>query len=242
MRGHAIGARATGFHRAPSGATFSYEWVRGAAGTAVLRGAIRSQLVPGVSEAQRVEYRAQIAGIDGAPDRLAEAGAMVDEAAARTAAGDTATAPSLVDVGRQGRTYSQRGASRLDGADLSGRIHAAMDVPGPTGTGVYAPAAGRVVSSGMVRGYGNLVSLVHEELPAPYAGRRFQTAYAHLSQRLVDGGSVAPGQAIGLVGNTRTDGDGDGGRVAGGMAPHLHFGVIELFGGAAAGAWSSHGE
>jgi len=249
MRGHSGGEHPSGFHRVPNGAVFSYAWVRGPAGTAILRGEVRSRLLrgatpgaPGVTSAQRDAYRAALDGLDGAPDRLAELRAMVDEAAERSANGETATAPSLVDTGRQGRTYSARGASRLDGEDMTGRIHAAMDVPGPEGTGVYAPVAGTVVSSGMSRGYGNLITLVHDDLPAPYVGRRFETAYAHLSQRLVEGGSVAAGQAIGLMGNTHTDEHGHGGRVAAGMGVHLHFGVIELFGGAAAHAWSSAGE
>ncbi len=242
MAGRWTGARATGIHALPDGATFSYEWVHSAAGTAILRGEIRSRMVPGVSDAQLEHYNAAIASLTGPAARIEELRGMVTDAHERTGRKDTSSAPELVDAGTQGRTYSRRGASRVDGADMSGRIHAAMDVPSAAGTGVYAPAGGTVVSSGRVRGYGNLVTLLHEDLPAPYAGRRFQTAYAHLSERLVEGGAVSAGQAIGLVGNTRTDAHDDGGRVAGGMAPHLHFGVIELFDGAAAGPWSSRRE
>ena len=86
------------------------------------------------------------------------------------------------------------------------RHHDGVDIAAPSGTHVYATAAGRVVYSARNRGgYGNLVRVGH--------GNGYETWYAHLAKRKVRAGKrVHRGQAIGRVGDT--------GRTT---APHLHY-------------------
>ncbi|MBC9927276.1 M23 family metallopeptidase [Leucobacter sp. cx-169] len=82
----------------------------------------------------------------------------------------------------------------------------AMDIPAPSGTPVYAIAAGTVLASGWEEGGGgNLISIMHADGNA--------SAYAHLSQMDVKPGQVVKaGQRIGLVGSTGNS-----------SGPHLHF-------------------
>lgn len=87
------------------------------------------------------------------------------------------------------------------------RLHAGVDWAAPTGTPVYAMAAGKVALAGDGRGYGNLVILTH-------AGG-LETRYAHLSKFGTDistGSIVGAGQIIGYVGTTGAS-----------TGPHLHF-------------------
>lgn len=87
-----------------------------------------------------------------------------------------------------------------------GRLHAGLDLGAPTGTPVVAVAAGSMESAGFEGGYGNLVTVRHEDGTV--------TAYAHLSRILIDAGPVGAGDVLGLVGSS--------GRSTG---PHLHFEV-----------------
>jgi peptidoglycan DL-endopeptidase CwlO len=88
-----------------------------------------------------------------------------------------------------------------------GRMHTGIDIGVPYGTSIHAAASGRVVYSGWMDGYGNLVAIDH--------GRGLSTAYAHQSRIGVSlGQTVAQGQVIGYVGCT--------GHCFG---PHLHFEV-----------------
>lgn len=85
--------------------------------------------------------------------------------------------------------------------------HPAVDIAAPTGTPIYAAAAGTVVVSMRGSTYGNYIKIDH--------GNGYETLYAHASARLVSAGQwVAKGQMIGKVGST--------GRSTG---PHLHFEV-----------------
>jgi len=99
----------------------------------------------------------------------------------------------------------------------SGRVtqgihgHNGIDVGAPSGTGVYAAAAGTVLvaktDGGYNGGYGNYIVISHDN--------GTQTLYAHLSSVAVSvGTSVSKGDHIGGVGNT--------GRSTG---YHLHFEV-----------------
>jgi murein DD-endopeptidase MepM/ murein hydrolase activator NlpD len=88
-----------------------------------------------------------------------------------------------------------------------GRMHEGIDIAAGTGTPVVAAAAGTVISTGYMGGYGNLVVVDH--------GGGLSTAYAHLSGYAVGSGqSVSQGQVVGYVGCT--------GHCYG---PHLHFEV-----------------
>ncbi len=88
-----------------------------------------------------------------------------------------------------------------------GRLHAGIDIAAPGGTPIAAAAAGTVIYSGSMSGYGNLVVIQH-------AGG-IATAYAHNSSNAVSVGQpVAQGQTIASVGCTgRCFGD------------HVHFEV-----------------
>ncbi|MDP9232185.1 MAG: peptidoglycan DD-metalloendopeptidase family protein [Actinomycetota bacterium] len=88
-----------------------------------------------------------------------------------------------------------------------GRMHEGIDIGVASGTPIHAAASGRVVYSGWMDGYGNLVAIDQ--------GRGISTAYAHQSSIAVGNGqTVSQGQVIGYVGCT--------GHCFG---PHLHFEV-----------------
>ncbi len=88
-----------------------------------------------------------------------------------------------------------------------GRLHAGIDIGVGFGTSIAAVAAGTVVYSGWLGGYGNLVVVDH--------GNGLSTAYAH-QQRIyaARGQNVAQGEALGEVGSTGNS-----------TGPHLHFEV-----------------
>jgi murein DD-endopeptidase MepM/ murein hydrolase activator NlpD len=86
-------------------------------------------------------------------------------------------------------------------------MHAGVDIPGPTGTPIYATADGIVERAAWTGGYGNMVELEH--------GRGLETRYGHLSKILVaQGQRVKRGDVIALMGST--------GRSTG---SHLHYEV-----------------
>ena len=84
-------------------------------------------------------------------------------------------------------------------------LHGGIDIGCPSGTSIYAANSGTVVTSTMVKSYGNYVMIDH--------GGSVYTLYAHMSKRLVNvGDKVTRGQVIGKVGMS--------GYATG---PHLHF-------------------
>ncbi len=88
-----------------------------------------------------------------------------------------------------------------------GRMHEGIDINCPYGAPNRAAAAGTVIYSGWLGGYGNLVVVDH--------GNRLSTAYAHASSLLVGvGQSVSQGETVSLVGSTGNS-----------SGPHLHFEV-----------------
>jgi murein DD-endopeptidase MepM/ murein hydrolase activator NlpD len=88
-----------------------------------------------------------------------------------------------------------------------GRMHEGIDIGCAYGAPNRASAAGRIIYTGWLGGYGNLVVVDH--------GNGLSTAYAHASSILVSVGQVvSQGQAVSLVGSTGNS-----------SGPHLHFEV-----------------
>lgn len=83
--------------------------------------------------------------------------------------------------------------------------HQGIDLAAPLGTPIYAVLDGKVIYSGVQKGYGNLVILEHSD--------RLMTVYAHNETNIVEAGeSVHAGDKIASMGST--------GRSTGN---HLHF-------------------
>lgn len=88
-----------------------------------------------------------------------------------------------------------------------GKMHEGIDIGLSIGSSVVAAASGKVVTSGIMNGYGLVVFIEHAD--------GYRTVYGHNSKLLVSvGDEVQQGQLIALSGNT--------GRSTG---PHLHFEV-----------------
>ena len=91
------------------------------------------------------------------------------------------------------------------GTGTSDEAHPGIDIAVATGSIVRASGGGTVHQLGEDPEYGFFVLLDHPD--------EYQTMYGHLSRILVQpGASVAPGQVIGLSGNSGRS-----------TAPHLHF-------------------
>ena len=113
--------------------------------------------------------------------------------------------PSVQPVQRL--SFTSNFGIRSDPFRGTAAMHAGVDIPGPTGTPIYATADGIISHAGRQGGYGNLVEINH--------GKGIATRYGHLSKILVgDNARVTRGQMIGLMGST--------GRSTG---PHLHYEV-----------------
>jgi murein DD-endopeptidase MepM/ murein hydrolase activator NlpD len=88
-------------------------------------------------------------------------------------------------------------------------FHNGVDIAVSTGTKIKAAAAGEVVYSGWMNGFGYTVIIDH--------GRGVETLYGHNSRVLVRKGAyVHKGQDVALSGNTGLS-----------TGPHLHFGVLK---------------
>lgn len=73
--------------------------------------------------------------------------------------------------------------------------HKGIDIAGPSGTPVYAAEAGVVIRSYYSDSYGHVLFIRHPN--------RYETVYAHLSERLAEEGeTVSKGKEIGKIGNT----------------------------------------
>jgi murein DD-endopeptidase MepM/ murein hydrolase activator NlpD len=103
------------------------------------------------------------------------------------------------------RITSQFNAKRKLGKHF--RYHKGLDIGAPKGTPVIAAKEGIVVTSGVMRGYGNVIMIRHFEDP------KIITIYAHNSKNIAKRGFfVEKGEVIAYVGST--------GRSTGN---HLHF-------------------
>jgi len=84
-------------------------------------------------------------------------------------------------------------------------FHTGIDIAGPVGTAIYAPAQGKVAAVEKRNGYGLTVILDH--------GSGLTTCYAHLDKAAVKvGDRVTRGELVAFLGNS--------GRTTG---PHLHY-------------------
>ncbi len=89
------------------------------------------------------------------------------------------------------------------------RPHHGIDYAAPTGTPVESAGSGRVTFAGWKRGYGNFVTIKHNN--------SFETSYGHFSRikkGIKKGVKVAQAQVIGYVGSTGIS-----------TGPHLHYEV-----------------
>ncbi|MGM7634522.1 murein hydrolase activator EnvC family protein [Bacillus sp. Hm123] len=89
--------------------------------------------------------------------------------------------------------------------------HKGMDIANSVSVPIVAAADGVVSRSYYSSTYGNVIFISHS-----INGKVLTTVYAHMSERLVQGGHVSKGQTIGYMGNT--------GRSFG---QHLHFEIHE---------------
>ena len=103
--------------------------------------------------------------------------------------------PLLRPIDPQYATTSPFGTRRTYSVSDIGNFHAGQDFGAPEGALITAPAAGVVVLAEPLVVRGNAVILDH--------GRGIFTGYWHMSELKVEvGQAVAPGDVLGLVGNT----------------------------------------
>src|SRR3954447_21070146 len=126
---------------------------------------------------------------------------------------DGVAGPATIRLLRTPRRRSPRRLARPisavvgDGFGPRGdHFHPGLDFPAPSGTAVFAAAAGRVTwAAWWPGGYGNLVSVA--------LGGKLRTMYAHLPSIAVRRGQrVSTGTLVGRVGSTGLS-----------TGPHLHF-------------------
>lgn len=87
------------------------------------------------------------------------------------------------------------------------KMHTGIDIPAPTGNNIVAAAAGKVIYSGWLGGYGNVIMIDH--------GGKIVTLYAHNSALLArEGAVVGRGDVVAKAGSTGNS-----------TGPHLHFEV-----------------
>jgi len=122
---------------------------------------------------------------------------------------------SLAHMAFPGRSPVKKGirtsgfGNRKDPFNRKPAFHSGVDFAAPVGTPVHASAGGKVVFSGIIGSYGQVVEIDH--------GAGLVTRYAHLSKRLVKKNQiVTPGFLIAKMGST--------GRSTG---SHLHFEILK---------------
>lgn len=87
------------------------------------------------------------------------------------------------------------------------KMHTGIDIPAPTGNNIVAAAAGNVIYSGWLGGYGNVIMIDH--------GGKIVTLYAHNSALVAkEGAVVGRGDVVAKAGSTGNS-----------TGPHLHFEV-----------------
>lgn len=103
--------------------------------------------------------------------------------------------------------FSSPYGTRIHPVYGTGRFHAGCDISAPTGTEIRATAAGTVITSGWLGGYGNAIEIDH--------GSGLTTLYGHCSELVVPVGTVVrKGQVVAKVGSTGVS-----------TGPHVHYEV-----------------
>ena len=179
----------------------------------VRSGAVRARKAPSIVAPKKTARSKAAAvktprGTRAAPRKGVTAGKESRAAAAARRAGVARSRvgrPPPAKRSKQGFVWPVRGkiTARFDSRHDS--LNDGIDIAAPSGTPVRAAAAGQVIYSDHLRGYGNLIIVRHR--------RGFASVYAHNRRNLVrPGQEVARRQVIAEVGDT--------GRVT---SPHLHF-------------------
>jgi murein DD-endopeptidase MepM/ murein hydrolase activator NlpD len=186
------------------------------------KGALRHTVAPGdslyrIGLAYGVDYR-ELARVNdlGDPDRLEVGQTLLIPDASRALPVEVITPVARSDRRPRALPSGLRFLWPLEVGRVTSRFgprrdvhHDGIDISAPHGTPVRAAAAGRVLYSDRLRGYGNIVILDH--------GDGFATVYAHNTRNQVSAGErIGVGQVIASVGET--------GQTSG---PHLHFEVRE---------------
>ncbi|AFS54060.1 MAG: Putative peptidase, M23B family [Leptospirillum sp. Group II 'C75'] len=88
-------------------------------------------------------------------------------------------------------------------------FHPGIDIAGPTGVPVVAPAGGTIEFAGWDQGYGKSIRILH--------GNGIETLFGHLDSVAVSPGErVVRGEVIGYLGNTGLS-----------TGPHLHYEILK---------------
>lgn len=170
--------------------------------------AVRARKIPSVVAPKKAAAVKTPRGTRAAPRKGVTAGKKSRAAAAARRAGvakSRAGRPAAARRSKQGFVWPVRGkiTARFDSRHDS--LNDGIDIAAPAGTPVRATAAGQVIYSDHLRGYGNLIIVRHRG--------GFASVYAHNRRNLVrPGQEVARRQVIAEVGDT--------GRVT---SPLLHF-------------------
>jgi murein DD-endopeptidase MepM/ murein hydrolase activator NlpD len=178
--------------------------------------AVRNELAASrdsLSAVRRLKQDAIFDARESREDYLEEVEALAAESASLAASIREAQAQAAVTSTGTGAPSASGFIWPVSGTVVSGfgmrwgRMHEGIDITAPTGTPIWAAAAGTVIWSSWRGGYGHCVVVDH--------GNGLATLYAHASALLTSvGQQVSQGQTIALVGSTGNS-----------SGPHLHFEV-----------------
>ncbi len=172
-----------------------------------------AQLEAAAAEAERKQKEAAEAAAAAKKAQAAVASAKKNTASVGSSSGGSAGAPVIsgngtfvhpCPAGYVSSTFGYR-TQPIAGASTN---HKGIDFAAPTGTPIYAAAAGTVISAGYAGNAGNLLVINH--------GNGLLTYYMHCSKIYVSAGqTVSRGQNVAAVGTTGNS-----------TGPHLHFQVM----------------
>ena len=172
-----------------------------------------AQLEAAAAEAERKQKEAAEAAAAAKKAQAAVASAKKNTASVGSSSGGSAGAPVIsgngtfvhpCPAGYVSSTFGYR-TQPIAGASTN---HKGIDFAAPTGTPIYAAAAGTVISAGYAGNAGNMLVINH--------GNGLLTYYMHCSKIYVSAGqTVSRGQNVAAVGTTGNS-----------TGPHLHFQVM----------------